>query len=976
MGQVGDLHFKHLNTQNGLPSGHVLSLLENSEGYIWLGTENELCRFDGTRIKTFTTGTNANSPIWGNGIYALLEDKKEKKIYIFTDLAIVEFSYLSETFKTVFRYNYVNDEMSIFYPAWINDTTVFIPQKKSCFLFYTKSLTSDTPSLKQAATLYFENSASKVFIVNNDPKTGLHVICKTNTGIQEKFLFKGVLKERLNILNFHSYQENDSTIWLVANKYLTQLHLSDNRVERFPVKNGIQSAHGLTAYKNYFFVNSSDGLWLFDRIQKKYINHWQHKPTNSSSLASNNLIGNIFIDSKSNLWVETFGKGVDYTNLTKQNFETVFSSLEANGRDNFIRCLAADKKNNIWAGAMNGDIFVFNDKKEVIKEYHTDSKGQRFSTCNKIYIDKQQNIWLLQNALYLFHKKINAFASAINDQHAFSYMLQVGEHEYILSSDEGKLYMYDHIKNILRILPQKDISIKRGCFYLDSLHRLWVTNNDGNITIYKDFFSEKPIKIVPTNLILKNFYEAPQDSIIWAATSAGLLRINKFTFAYTLLTNDNGLPNNILYALVPDEAGNFWISSNKGISKFNYKLFDVTNKNIVIKNFGIKDGLQGNEFNTNGFAVTKDGEIWFSGTNGINTFYPSGVTTNTVEPVTHITAININDSSYKTFNYDYTNSITLQPFENNISFYFTAIDFSDAPGVNFRYQLINADKSEISSPNPAIARYINLKPGKYSFMIKTFNGDGLMSTKIKKINLVVLAPFYNTWWFYMLLALAVVLFVYGYVRLRIRQISQLQKIRNNIANDLHDDIGSTLSTISLYSEVARLKAEQKESAEVEGILEKIKNASQQMQDNMHEIVWSLHDRNATLHSLTQSLMLFASENAAAKNIHFILKLPDHLKEVKLNSKVRKEVFFILKEALNNAFKYAQATSMSLEISEEKQTLRFMVTDNGIGFDESNPRFGNGIEAMQERSKEIKARLSIKIENGVRVELLVPAKFSS
>lgn len=443
-----------------------------------------------------------------------------------------------------------------------------------------------------------------------------------------------------------------------------------------------------------------------------------------------------------------------------------------------------------------------------------------------------------------------------------------------------------------------------------------------------------------------------------------------------MLTTENGLPNNLLYSVLPDSLGNLWLSSNKGISKFDLKHYSPVATKNLFKNFSLKDALQGNEFNTNGFAVKQNGEMWFSGTNGINTFYPWAISNNTIEPVIHITNISINDSVYTKQNFDNISSIELQPSENNITFNFTAIDFSDAAGVSFKYQLINADKNEIIAANPATARYINLKPGKYKFIIKAFNGDGLMSKQIKQIDILILTTFYNTWWFYLIIFMALIAIVYSYVWLRLKQLKQVQKIRNSIANDLHDDIGSTLSTISLYSEVAKLKVNQQQSIDVNVLLEKIKQASQQMQDNMYDIVWSLHQRNDNVESIVQRLKIFAAENAETRNINFTVSLPDNANEIKLNSIQRKEIFFILKEALNNALKYAQASNISLVVNANKEGLKFSIIDDGIGFDKTKQYTSNGMYAMNERAKTIKAELHIISDKGVRVEVIIPAKFSS
>lgn len=221
--------------------------------------------------------------------------------------------------------------------------------------------------------------------------------------------------------------------------------------------------------------------------------------------------------------------------------------------------------------------------------------------------------------------------------------------------------------------------------------------------------------------------------------------------------------------------------------------------------------------------------------------------------------------------------------------------------------------------------------------------------------------------FLVVFAFAIVLLLFGYRAFRIRQALRLQDIRNKIAGDLHDDIGSTLNSISIYSEVAKKKDEQQDEA-----LEMIGDASRKIIDAMSDIVWTVNPENDSFEKIIFRMKSLAYNLFRAKKIEFTFRADEILNTKKLTLEERRNIYLIFKEAINNLVKYAQATNASIILSGENNSVRLHIEDNGVGFNSSQEIIGNGLKNMNRRATEINAQFKIESSkgNGTKIELIL------
>ncbi len=463
---------------------------------------------------------------------------------------------------------------------------------------------------------------------------------------------------------------------------------------------------------------------------------------------------------------------------------------------------------------------------------------------------------------------------------------------------------------------------------------------------------------------------AQPQKYMWVGTSGGgLNRMDIQTGTCIRYTVKDGLPNDVIYGILPDEDGNLWMSTNKGLSCFNPK-------KKSFRNFDYKDGLQSNEFNRRAYYRTKNGCLFFGGVNGLNYFYPREILNNKAIPQVVITGLKIRNQpvpvqpkgSPLTKAIYLTKKVTLSYEQNFVSFEFAAMDFTNPEQNLYQYKLEGLDKDWIHSGNTHSATYTNLDPGTYTFRVKGSNNDGVWNENGTSVQLIILPPWYMTWWFRSAVAIAILLIAYSFYRYRLAQTVKLQAIRDRIAGDLHDEVGSNLSNIYIFSNVAQQKA--RTNHDTAPLLQKITEYTQQSMEAMNDIVWMINTRNDRFENIMVRMRSIAAEFADTSGCSLHLDFDENLNDVKLNMEERKNFYLIYKEVINNAAKYAECKSLWIEMILDGNVVTLRINDNGKGFDTANTEKGNGMFTMKKRAETLKGTLTVSstVGEGTAIQL--------
>jgi len=419
---------------------------------------------------------------------------------------------------------------------------------------------------------------------------------------------------------------------------------------------------------------------------------------------------------------------------------------------------------------------------------------------------------------------------------------------------------------------------------------------------------------------------------------------------------------------LPDDRGNLWLSTNNGLCRFNTK----TKK---VHNYGLADGLPHTEFNHTSFLKAEDGKLYFGGLNGIVGFDPATLNSTTGEEallrlISYSKYVGGTDSVETVMSPAVQDKIVFGAGDRLFSFSFMSPDYRHTNQNRFRYKLEGwDDEAWHSFETGNKLTFNNLLPGSYTLHVQVSVAGGDWSKQEWRVVLEVKAPWYKTAWFFMLSLITVALIFYAFYRYRLAQILRIQQIRNRISADMHDEIGSTLSSITFYSQALLLQTAEKKQKDV---LQKIKENAQQVQEGLSDIVWSVKASLDKIENVFARMHSFGSELLESKGISFHFEQGETLDHAKLDMVKRKNFYLIFKEAVNNAAKYAHCKNIWVQINGEEGRIKMVIKDDGRGFDPQQAKQGNGLSNMQARAVQMKSRLTVASSegNGTTITLIL------
>ncbi|MEO6671562.1 MAG: two-component regulator propeller domain-containing protein [Ferruginibacter sp.] len=634
------------------------------------------------------------------------------------------------------------------------------------------------------------------------------------------------------------------------------------------------------------------------------------------------------------------------TNSTKAPVPlSVFSNSSFPHFGNYTSAVLQDKDGSYWIGRLG--LYHYDPVTKKAEEY-----WHGYENVFPLYDDGRDNLWFGNTTgIVQFNKTTKA-----STEYTFPAKTTMGPYDYLQAihrDEKGMLWL----------------GTLGGLYRFDPENKSWKK--------YQNIAGDR--SSLNNNLIFSICPDSRQpDKYLWIGTKGGGLNLfNQAEETFTHFTEKHGLSNDVVYGILQDAAGNLWLSTNKGISRFDTK--------ESFKNYNVNDGLQGSEYNRNAFCKSPNGYLYFGGITGFNYFDPTRLNPSNYIPSVWITAINVLNKPLQFGGQDdvlakpayLTNNIELKYEQNMISFEFASTDFSAVHNNRYQYQLEGFDNHWIEAGINNTATFTNLDPGSYTLRVKGSNSNGIWNETPTTLSITILPPWYLTWWFRTSVLIVLGSIVYAIHRYRMRKIIQMQKVRNDIAGDLHDEIGSNLSAIAVFSELAINP--KKTKPEVDGLLKKISGYTQTSQDSMSDIVWMIDTKNDRLIALKLRMQLFANELLEARDISVRFFSDPLLDDLKLNMLQRKAVYLIFKEAIHNIIKYADATAVAIEINRKNNFIVLTISDNGKGFslseqENKNVKGGNGLKNMKLRAGLINAQLLI--EPTINVGTTISLQFSA
>ena len=379
--------------------------------------------------------------------------------------------------------------------------------------------------------------------------------------------------------------------------------------------------------------------------------------------------------------------------------------------------------------------------------------------------------------------------------------------------------------------------------------------------------------------------------------------------------------------------------------------------------------MQSNEFNTNCVFKRNDSTLFFGGVKGINYFKPNQLKKNTFIPPLKITQIKIIDSLYNPNQ----RQLRLNYEQNFIEFEFAALNFSNTQKNQYQYQLLGVDKTWVNAGNKTFANYTKLAPGKYTFLLRGSNSDDVWNPNPASVFIEIVPPLWGYWWFapaiWLLLFLLCGMGYYFYLSYELRNKHKVQNIRNQIAADLHDEVGSTLNSIAISSNFIQGKLKNI-SPQIRQTLQQIKIDADETVVNIRDTVWALNPDNDSLEKLVEKIRSFAFQLLTPLGVEVFFQNDILNNKANLSPEQRKNLFLITKEVINNIAKYAGASNVFILFDKNHETLIVEIKDNGRGFDNQIIYEGNGLKNIQKRANESKFDLKIDSKIGIGTTILL------
>lgn len=347
-------------------------------------------------------------------------------------------------------------------------------------------------------------------------------------------------------------------------------------------------------------------------------------------------------------------------------------------------------------------------------------------------------------------------------------------------------------------------------------------------------------------------------------------------------------------------------------------------------------------------------------------FHPDSVYENSFKPPVALTSFSVlNEQLYDGFTLNAMEQVKLSHTQNFFSFEFASMDFSDPRKNRFMYMMEGVDEDWILSGERNFASYTKIDPGDYLFRVRGTNSDGLWSDQEVSLRVVITPPLWQRWWFRGVMIALGLMLIYAIHIYRIRRVREIERLRTRIASDLHDDVGSALTRISVHSQQILAR---KDPDRILQSTEKINELSRDTISTMSDIVWSIDARNDTLADFLGRMQDLTHNMLSERDISvsFTQKGMDNKRPMRVE--VRQNLYYIFKEAVHNIARHSGADRVEIVMDNSLSVFSMLISDNGTGFDPDSVRGGNGLKNMEMRAARIGATLEISASVGCVIEL--------
>lgn len=775
--QQAEMHFKHITTDNGLPSNNVTSILQDELGFIWFGTKEGLCRYDGNSFQNFVFSESDTNTLSSNVVNCLEEDE-HGNFWIGTGNGLNYFDISSYKISRMpHRFNSSIGTLPINYLCLSSNNILYISTTIKSLYAY---------NLNDQSLKHFQHNPNDTTSIIDHNISGIEEDGSQNIWIATS---KGLeLLDTTSYTFIHYFSqagEGIRFIGLNANKDLVFSPTNDNgfyHVTNVGLRYQEERIYDVTGdAKVHLYVDSKDNQWISHRDKGLVFKNsktgkstfLRYDKENPNGLNSNSITP-VLEDKDGNMWLATYDGGVNLLDANRKEFVHISEKTNLEFENNKVRALYQDSDGDVWIGSkVGGMLSKYNPTTGTFVHYKPNLNKPKSLEDDFIFSiteDRPGFLWIgtAHKGLSLFNKKSGKFSypkvtgvlgKDFTSSSIYS-LLKADKHTLWIGTGYDGLYSYNtktfKAKKYFHINEDSKISnSKIRVIYKDKESQIWVGTQSG-----LNLFNEKTDRFIRFLKDPNNPQSISNNEILcmledaknrfWIGTRKGLNLMNRDNATFQSYTLKDGLPNDVICGMLEGKQGEIWLSTKKGLSRFDPD-------SLSFRNYYKEDGLQGNEFAAYVYCKTDSGELYFGGNNGFNRFDPNTIKENLTVPEVCITGFKISNQEMSVNtegsplqkHITQTREITLSHQQNSVTFEYVALNYSSPSQNEYQYKMEGFDGDWNYVKNKKEANYTNLDPGTYVFRVKASNNDGIWNNEGSSIIIHILPPPWLTWWAYL-----------------------------------------------------------------------------------------------------------------------------------------------------------------------------------------------------------------------------------
>ncbi len=984
-----NLKFRHFTLDQGLNQSTVLCILQDSQGFMWFGTRDGLNKFDGRNFTVYHYNTNDSTSISNNWIKVLYEDQ-EGNIWVGTENGLNQYRRETNDFQRYLHnqtWQVAGSQHAIRDIVQHTNGKLYIGTENGIGEFDKTSrqlipLAALEDKMKTTADKRIRN-------IHIDSKGRVWVVSMggiwQSTADLEKFTavdFPADLPPDVNTGTiFYLHEDKSGNIWLGYEQGLAILDAGQQQFVpyHFKGKPVIESSvrQIVEDHRGIMWVGTYAGLYRVDMIRRD-VTRYVHEKNKPHSL-SQNSVHSMCMDAAGNLWVGTWAGGINYLDKRFGAFtQYTAGQNEAMLSYGVVSSFVEDQEGNFWVGTEGGGLNYFDRKTEKFTHLKNDPNipnSLSVDNVKALMMDSSGVLWIGTHAGGLNKLEIK------NGRKVFTHFRHDPANPNSLSADwvislfegsDGYIWVgtsggginwlnthngrFEISESAMAAVGQKVYTIREG------RQKQVYVGSDNGLAMFDKYsrqlhaFGDKPILLKGRTVL--SVWE--DETYLWIGTEGdGLYAYNYHSGEMQRFGKDDGLPNEVVYGILEDRQGNLWLSTNKGLCSFD-------KESHATKNYDVYDGLQSNEYNYGAYTYSSRGELVFGGARGFNIFYPEKVKDNPFVPPVVITAFRLKNKpehlhQYMQYKPDGKGYLELTHEQNIVSFDFVALNYSQPEKNQYAYKLDGFDEEWNRIGNKNTATYTNLNHGTYTFKVKASNNDQVWNEEGVAIDLVILPPFWQTWWaytLYIIISIVSLLLARKYTLMRIQdknalKIERMEKENVERVNQMKIQFFTNIShefrtplTLIIDPLERLIKNERFSPAVAEKLTIMQRNAgvllrliNQLLDFRKHEFgKLELRAAKDNVGRYVEEVCHSFDEQAAQKRIDFSVEVIEKGIYVWFDRDKLEEILYNL---LSNAFKHTPekgTIKVSVKRTPDHEGVEIAVEDNGRGMSEESTKY--------------------------------------